>query len=276
MAAGNEAYIGCSETRADVARESAAAGLLALLDRDEPVGDALPPLAHWLLFHSQARQSELGTDGHEKRGGFLPPIALPRRMFAGARIVFHAAIPLGARLERRTTIASIEEKSGRSGQMVFVGLRHDIFAGGIPALTEEQDIVYREAPKADMAASLPERDARESELTCAVHPDSRLLFRYSALSFNAHRIHYDRDYAREAEGYPGLVVHGPLIATLLLDHFRRTRAGANIARFSFRALRPLFDTAPFELCLAHKPAGADLWARTADGALAMSAEIHTP
>ena len=269
-------WIGRQERAADRATPAPLAGLAALLDHATPpwcAGEA-PPLAHWLYFLPRARQSELDVDGHPRRGGFLPPVELPRRMYAGARICFHAPIARDAALERVSTIADVAEKTGASGRMVFVTVRHEVFAAGAPALTEEQDIVYREAAKGNETPAAAAPEARASDLTRRITPDPVLLFRYSALTFNGHRIHYDRGYARAVEGYPGLVVHGPLLATLLMDHFLRAHPGAAVRRFSFRARRPLFDTAPFDLCLKEASGGAELWARDSSGAAAMTAEVE--
>ncbi|MBU6445609.1 MAG: MaoC family dehydratase N-terminal domain-containing protein [Alphaproteobacteria bacterium] len=266
-------WIGRTERAEDRATPSPLAGLAALLDHREPpwrVGE-LPPLAHWLYFLPRAPQSELDADGHPQRGGFLPPVDLPQRMYAGARISFHAPIAVDAKMERVSTIAEVAEKCGASGRMVFVTVRHEILAAGAPALTEEQDVVYREAGSGAAAAEI---EGRSPDSVRRIVPDPVLLFRFSALTFNAHRIHYDRDYATAVEGYPGLVVQGPLIATLLLDHFLRAHPGAAVRRFSFRARRPLFETAPFELCLRHQPGGAGLWARDGAGAAAMTAEVE--
>lgn len=270
-----QSWIGRRETVRDRAAAAPLAGLAALLDRETPpwIADEVPPLAHWLYFPTRARQSELGADGHPKRGGFLPPVDLPRRMFAGARIEFHAPIMTGAQIERVSTIGDVTAKTGAGGAMVFVGVRHEILANGERALSEEQDIVYREAAKPVPAPAAP--DTRASQLTRTIRPDPVLLFRYSALTFNAHRIHYDRDYCRDVEFYPGLVVQGPLIATLLMDHFLRAHPGTRIARFSFRARRPLFDTTPFDLCMAEKPGGAELWARNEKGEAAVTSVLET-
>lgn len=268
-------WIGRSETLEDEATAQPLAGLAALLDHAAPpwAKDEVPPLGHWLYFLPRARQSEIDVDGHPRRGGFLPPVDLPRRMFAGATTEFHAPMPAGARLTRVSTILDVSEKRGASGRLVFVTLRHAIAADGVPALTEEQDIVYREAaatpaPPAKKPAGTP-RPAQHSR---RVVPDPTALFRFSALTFNAHRIHYDRDYARDVEFYPGLVVQGPFIAMLLLDLLLRHRPALPLKRFRFRAKSPLFDTAPFELCLAQRDGGYDLWAVDAEGREAMAAE----
>ena len=269
-------WIGRSETATDVAAPGVYQRLAGMLDHETPPWRAgeVPPLGHWLNFLPSARQGEIGEDGHPKRGGFLPPVGLPRRMWAGGRLSFHAPIPLGAAIERRSTIKGVKPKSGRSGEMVFVTVEHAVSAAGVLAVTEEQDIVYREAQTPGAALPPPASEASpEPEWTRSVTPGPVLLFRYSALTYNAHRIHYDRDYATAVEGYPGLVVHGPLIATLLLDHYLRRHPGARITRFSFRAQSPLYDTAPFDLNGRETERGAELWASGEDGRIAMKAEV---
>jgi 3-methylfumaryl-CoA hydratase len=267
------AWIGRADRTEDVMAAAPLAGLAALLDRQTWTGEA-PPLAHWLCFLPQARQSDIDTDGHPKRGGFLPPIPLPRRMWAGGRLTFHAPIPIGAPLVRLSTIAGIKQKRGATGDLLFVTLRHEISAHGVAAVTEDQDLVYREAATGATApsATLPE-EPRPSDGTVTIKPDPVMLFRFSALTFNAHRIHYDRDYARDEEAYPGLVVHGPLQAMLLMHHFLQSEPGKRVRSFAFRAQRPLFDTDPFDLCRTVTAAGAALWTRDASGTTGMMAEI---
>jgi 3-methylfumaryl-CoA hydratase len=264
-------WIGKTETRRDTVTLWPMAALAALLDRDDPpprAGDPLPPLWHWLYFLPTDRQSELGPDGHPRRGGFLPPVELPRRMWAGGRLRFHQTLRAGEEIARTSTVAGIEQKQGRTGPLVFVRVRHEISGPSGLAITEEHDIVYRgrAAPESTPPAA-PEGAAWER----AIRPDDVLLFRYSAVTFNGHRIHYDRRYAVEAEGYPGLVVHGPLIATLLLDLLRRNRPQAQVTGFQFRAVSPLFDLEPFLVCGQPGPGGAELWAANASGGLAMTA-----
>ena len=274
------AWVGRSETREDVAAAAPLAGLAALLDHDiSPwLPGTVPPLAHWLYFLPTARQSTIGEDGHPRRdgAGLLPPVPLPRRMWAGSRIDFLSPVAVGAALTRVTTIDAIKPKRGASGDLLFVTLRHDIAADGVAAIREEQNIVFREpAPTAPAPAAVPVEPAEPepAEAVRSLSPDPILLFRYSALTFNAHRIHYDRDYARDVEGYAGLVVHGPLIATLLMDHFLRAAPGAIPRRFSFRAEAPLIDGAPFGLCLARDGDAARLWTRDAAGRTTMRAEV---
>lgn len=264
-----EDWIGRTETRRDVIAEAPLRGLAALLDYEPPPwGGVAPPLAHWLYFLPTARQSEIDSDGHPKRGGFLPPIELPRRMWAGGRLEFHAPLPIGAEVERVSTIKNIARKSGASGEMVFVTVGHELSVGGVAAVSEEQDIVYRGASG---AAPPSVADDRVSIDTRAYSADAVALFRFSALTFNAHRIHYDRDYATHVEGYPGLVVQGPFIATLLMDHARRRAPGANVRTFSFRAQRPLFDGEAAELCADD---AGEVWCRNAAGAAIMSARVE--
>ena len=271
-------WIGRTETVTDSATATPYAALAATLDRaaerPEP-GTPLPPLWHWLYFLPLHRRSEIGADGHAARGGFLPPVPLPRRMWAGSRIAFHAPLRIADAVRRVSVIADVAEKSGRSGKLVFVAVRHDIFRAGhdAPAITEHHDIVYRDAPLPGERAPAPQAAPRDAAWERQWRADEVLMFRYSALTFNGHRIHYDRPYATGVEGYPGLVVHGPLIATLLLDLLRDERPEANVATFRFRALRPTFDINPFFVCgrPAEEGRGAALWARDHEGWLTMDA-----
>ena len=264
-------WIGKTETRSDEVSAGPVAALSATLDREDPEpqpGDPLPLLWHWLFFLDRHRASELGPDGHARRGGLLPPIPLPRRMWAGSRFEFRHPLRIGDQMTRETRVIDIKEKSGRSGPLVFVVVRHEISNSKGLAVVEEHDIVYRDHGPAAPVKPAPTDAAWER----TIHPDDVLLFRYSALTFNGHRIHYDRRYATEVEGYPGLVVHGPLIATLLMDLLRRNQPAVNVVRFSFRAVNPLFDTGAFVVC--GKPDGnqVQLWAKDAASNLAMSAE----
>lgn len=273
------AWIGRTEESRDKLTPAMLSRLDALLDWAAPAArQAVSPLAHWLCFLPSAPQSSLDEDGHPRRGGFLPPIDLPRRMWAGGRLHFHAPIPLDVTLVRRSTIADVVEKQGKTGRLAFVTVRHYITAGDVLITTEEQDIVYREAFRPDAssrAASLPP-PIEPYDAEHRINPDSRLLFRFSALTFNAHRIHYDRSYATEVEGFAGLVVHGPLVATMLLYHGLDGFGGPSDVRptrFSFRALRPLVDGKPFSLCRATDTDCVRLWARDADGHVATMGEI---
>jgi 3-methylfumaryl-CoA hydratase len=271
-----EEWVGRTETRADQVTPAPLAALSATLDRDDPMprpGDPLPPLWHWLFFLPIHRQSELGPDGHHARGGFLPPIALPRRMWAGSRITFHQTLRVGEAITRTSRIAGVTHKEGRSGSLVFVGVSHEISCAAGLAIVDEHDIVYAGPRNPAHTPPDPPAAPANSAWERIIHPDDVLLFRYSALTFNGHRIHYDRRYATQVEGYPGLVVHGPLIATLLLDLLRRHLGDAQVARFEFRAVRPLFDTALFTVCGAPRDHNTiSLWAKSNSGALAMDAQ----
>jgi len=266
-------WIGRSETREDVVTAAPLVALSALLDRDDPEprpGDAAPPLAHWLYFLPRYRESEAGPDGHAVKGGFLPPVALPRRMWAGSRIRFDKPLRVGEAVTRRSTITAVDVKEGRSGPLVFVTARHEVSDAKGLVLVDEHDIVYRgEAALAPRSEPAPTGEAWKRE----IRPDPVLLFRYSAVTFNSHRIHYDHPYATGVEGYPGLVVHGPLIATLLLDLLRRSRPATDVKEYRFRALKPLYDTASFQTCGLpdEEHRSARLWTRDAEGAVTMDA-----
>lgn len=262
-------WIGRSETAWDQTAPGPFVRLAALLDR--PAEKIPPPLGHWLCFLPGAPQSELGADGHPRRGGLIPPVDLPMRMAAGSRIRFHSDLPTAGDLRRISTITDFSEKQGRTGRLAFLTIRHDIFEGDRLCLTEDADVVFRE--RSGNAGPLPPGEHRKAQLSRMIEPDSALLFRFSALTYNAHRIHYDREYAMREEGYPGLVVHGPLLATLLVDHFRRHRPHDRITSFNFRAQRPVFDLAPFTVNLVDTGAGAEVWAADKDGFVAMTGVI---
>ena len=272
------AWIGRSETAHDTVGATPVIALNATLDHAPMAtapGTVLPPLWHWLYFLPANRQSELGPDGHARRGGFLPPVPLPRRMWAGSRFEFHAPLRIGDAVERTSTIADVSAKSGRSGALVFVQVLHELRCSGAsaPALQEWHDVVYRPARRPGDAEPPPQPAPQEAPWGRTITPDDVLLFRYSALTFNGHRIHYDRRYVTEVEGYPGLIVHGPLIATLLLDLLRRQRPQAEVAAFRFKAVRPTFDLHPFSV---HGRPHADgrtvhLWAQDHEGWLTMDA-----
>jgi 3-methylfumaryl-CoA hydratase len=270
-------WIGKTETATDLVTPTPIAALAATLDIEAPrplAGDAVPPLWHWLYFLETRRQFELGTDGHAKLGGFLPPVPSPRRMWAGGRFEFMRPLRVGETFTRTSRIVDVQEKKGRTGTLVFVVVRHEIGNSEGIALVEEQDLVYRDRAKPGDSASPPQPAPAGAVWERTVQPDDVLLFRYSALTFNAHRIHYDRRFATETEGYPGLIVHGPLIATLLLDLLRRHMPEANVSRFEFRAVSPLFDTPPFRLF--GRPEKDEktiaLYATDSGGALAMTAK----
>ena len=270
-------WIGRSETLHDLVTPAPVRALTATLDRD-PIevspGTPLPPLWHWLYFLPMHRQSEIGPDGHAKRGGFLPPVPLPRRMWAGSQFEFRSPVRVGDSVSRTSTIADVTEKEGRTGKLVFVKVRHEVRCNGAadPAIVEVHDIVYRDAKKpgdVDPAPTAAPAGAWQREIV----PDDVLLFRYSALTFNGHRIHYDRKYVTEVEGYPGLIVHGPLIATLLMDLLRRRMPDADVAAFRFKAVRPTFDLSPFKVNGEPQADGKTvrLWAQDHEGWLTMDA-----
>ena len=269
-------WIGRTEQRADMATAAPLAALSATLDRDDPlpeVGADVPPLAHWMYFLPIAPQSEIGADGHPKRGGFLPPVPLPRRMWAGGRLTFHHPLRVGDEIKRESRIEDVTVKQGRSGALVVVMVRHEIGNAQGVAITEEHDIVYRDNPQPGAPAPTPQKAPSDQSFLRDIVPDPVLLFRYSALTFNGHRIHYDRSYVTEVEGYPGLIVHGPLIATMLVDLLRREMPEAVVTSFRFRAVKPLFDIAPFSLNgkVESDSKTVKLWARDAEGWLAMDA-----
>lgn len=273
--AGWQDWVGRSEIAHDIATAFPARALAATLNRADAIGPGeradLPPLWLWLYFLTLVPTAALDRDGHARRGGFMPAVPLPRRMWAGSRCVFPGTARLGDRLERRSTILRIDEKAGRAGPMVFVTVHHAIAAEGRPVMEEEHDIVYLPVPdrwQPPPAVPLPAHDWAE-----AVAIDPVLLFRFSALTFNGHRIHYDRRHATEVENYPGLVVHGPLQAVLLMDAGLRRGGGRRVARFAFRAFRPIFDHDATSLHGRAGTGGMTLWTAAA-GAVGMEAQLH--
>jgi len=271
-------WVGRSETLRDSIDTGRAQAMQATLDDAEaPLhpGDALPPLWHWAYFWSLAPTAGLGPDGHAARGGFLPPIDLPRRMWAGSRVEFPRRLEVGSTVTRKSTIKSVTDKSGRSGRLAFVTVEHVISDDTGPCIVEEHDIVYREVGEKGAPLPAGESPPAAGAWQQAVMPSPVLLFRYSALTFNGHRIHYDQPYTTREEGYPGLIVHGPLLATLMIGQLRRHRPEARAARFAFRAKRPIFDTRPFSVCGTpnERAKRADLWVVDPDGYLAMQGEV---
>jgi 3-methylfumaryl-CoA hydratase len=269
-----EAWIGRSQSQTDVIDAVRSRALLSVLGYQEDValGDALHLLHHWLYFWEPLAPIDLGEDGHPKRGGFLPPVELPRRMWAGGRLIFHQPLCIGQSVQRISTIKAVSSKAGRSGELVFATVRHEISGPLGPAITEEQDLVYCEkavtpsAPSARTPYASQSADWRE-----IVSVDPILLFRYSALTFNSHRIHYDQPYATAVEGYPGLIVHGPLQATLLASLFVR-HLPAEPSRFEFKGQAPASATSPLRICGKQTLTGASLWSEQ-DGRRCMSAEM---
>lgn len=270
------AWIGRQEATEDDINQATAAAAAATFDQDPTAiraGAVLPLLWHWFYFLTKAPQSKLGTDGHPQRedGSFMPPITYPRRMFAGARVSWHRPLIIGQPARRETVIRDIVMKSGRSGKLAFVTVGQQIFQEDAVCLEEEQDIVYREpGPPLPAPDELQLPAAPQGSLTRYIVPDPRWLFRFSALTFNAHRIHYDRPYAMREEGYPGLVVHGPLTAILLLQLAQEITA-RSITSFSFRSRGPLFDLSPFRLVATESEERVEMEAQGPDGKTAMTA-----
>jgi 3-methylfumaryl-CoA hydratase len=273
---GLRAWIGRTESSVDKVTAAPVSALSATLDRDDAFprrGDPLPILWHWLYFLPMHRQSELGLDGHARLGGFLPPVPLPRRMYAGSRVDIVHPLCVGDAMVRVSRIVDVSQKEGRTGPLVFVRVRHEISRDDRLAVTEEQDIVYRNSPGPDDPPPRVQRAPGDATWQREIHADEVLLFRYSALTFNGYRIHYDRPFATRIQGYPGLVIHAPLIATLLADLVRRNLPQATLSSVSFRAISALFDTGPFFVCGRPDSDGraVALWARDSEGRLAVEA-----
>ena len=266
-----ESWVG-RETRTNAYLDPAQANRMAATLGREPnftEGDALPLAWHWLFFHDVVPAGKLGDDGHPALGVTMPPVPLPRRMWAGGRLEFVTPLPLGAQAERVSRITSILPKEGRSGKLVFVTVDSEVIVEGETTLRERQDIVYRELVSAGSAE--PPRAPDGADFADTWELDSTALFRYSALTFNGHRIHYDVDYARDVEGYDNLVIHGPLIATLLLDAAMRN--GHDVESFAYRAKSPLLLPDAFTVNGRVDGGEGNLWAATPEGRLAMDAEI---
>jgi 3-methylfumaryl-CoA hydratase len=275
-------HVGRSQTTTDVLHPGPANLLRLALGRPEAElkeGDALPPAWLGLYFLPRLAAEALRPDGAPCDTGVVPPMPLPRRMFAGERQRFHRPLRLGERVRRETTLADIALKRGSTGTLVFATIVSRVSgADGAPAVEEERRTVFREELRAGEANQAPRREPAPTDVAWrrTVTPDPILLFRFSALTFNSHRIHYDRPWAMQVEGYPGLVVHGPLTTTLLLDFARDSNPGRTIRGYTTQARAPLFDTAPFEL--RGRPAAdgqsAELWAITPEGTVAMSAGVE--
>ncbi len=276
MENGFSAWIGKTESCRDTIDGAPLKGMAALLDKPQGefrTGDAVPPLWHWFYFLNPAPQGKLAADGHPVRGDFLPPIALPRRMWAGGRLTFLNPLRVGDAVRRESRIEHIQCKRGRSGELGFVTVSHDIVGPGGSCLVEEHDIVYREKPNGRSPAAKGIAAPERCDFAKTLQGNPLLLFRYSALTFNAHRIHFDREYATLEEGYPGLVVHGPLLATLLLDLLAQSHPDKAVTQFEFKAMRPVFDLQAFQLCGLDPDQGgrAALWVKDHDGFLCMEA-----
>ncbi len=274
-------WIGRTEEAQDTVLARQLDAMAATLDRDDAPakdGDLLPAAWHWMYFAPAVRHSGLGRDGHpstnESEGGFLPPIPLPRRMWAGNEVNVRATIQVGEHIKRSATINDITVKEGRSGTLVFLKIRNTMTGDRGADLDDVLTAVYRDDPKKFEPPREPAKAREDGVWSRTITPDPVLLFRYSALTFNGHRIHYDRDYTTTVEGYPGLLVHGPLTATLLLDLARREQPDKSVSWFRIKAMSPLYDTEPFTLSGAPSDDnGAALWAADANGNLAMEADI---
>jgi 3-methylfumaryl-CoA hydratase len=270
-----QGWVGRERVRHDSLDPFKAQALAAALDRAElpQAGDALPAAWQWLYFVDTPRASQTGRDGHPRTGDFLPPVPLPRRMWAAGAFVIEYPLRLGEPAEQRSVVRSVELKEGKSGALVFVNVEHRTSQSGRLCLLEEQNLVYRDMPvgAAPLPPGEPVPERIDGDLSAQVQPDPVLLFRYSALTYNGHRIHYDRDYATREEHYPALVVHGPLLATLLAEQVTRHLPAARIREFRFRASRPSFDTDALTLCARRDGAQLKLWTATHEGFVGMSA-----
>jgi 3-methylfumaryl-CoA hydratase len=266
------------ETRAehDIATVRHARLMAATLDRDGlelRAGEPLPPLWHWIYFLEGLPRRALGPDGHPARGGFLPPVPLPNRMWAGGRIEFETPILLGVDMERRSQVVGVDHKRGRAGDLVFVTVLHELLVDGIRAIREEQDIVYRQPASPNAGAGSPVAPRPKGRSVKPWLPDSTQLFRYSALTFNSHRIHYDQDYCRQIEGYSDLVVQGPLSATMLAAYAEEV-GGRPLKRFSYRGLRPSLLGMPLLLNSHVEGNRAMLWSASPEGDPFMHADVE--
>jgi len=261
-------WIGRTAEATDVVTAQLVKGLRGTLFQEigEPkVGDAAPFTAHWCLGQPVFPMSELGPDGHPTRGGFLPPVPLPRRMWAGGQLEFLDPLRVGDEPKRTSRITDVTVKSGSTGQLCFVSVEHLLTTGRGLAIRERQDIVYRDmggAPPASAKAATPPAAAQHRETHIS---DPVLLFRYSALTFNGHRIHYDRDYVTRVEGYPGLIFHGPLQAAFIVELAAKLHGGTPPKKFIYRGVQPLFEGSEFSVNANTTDTGMELWTANAEG-----------
>lgn len=243
---------------------------LAIGETAPAAGEALPALWQWAFFIEGVPYAEIGDDGHPRRGGFLPPIEGRNRMWAGGRVHFHQPLRVGTPAQRKSVIAAVKEKEGRTGKLLFVTVTHQYVQDGVVCIDEEQDIVYREPSPPKLTGSIEAPEAQWSE---SVTPDAVMLFRYSAVTYNGHRIHYDYPYVTEVEGYPGLVVHGPLLATRMCSAFQKAHPEKRLQTLSYRGLRPLISPQPFQAAgRLENDEKAMLWVEQ-NGTLAHQAEL---
>ena len=268
-------WVGRTEQNTELVSLRQSVGMSAMLDYKltPQAGDPLPPGWHWMFFPEMARQSVLSADGHAPRGDFLPPVELPRRMWGGNRLRFLGPIPIGQELRRVSEILSIKSKEGRSGKLALVTVRHSYFGHEALAMEEEHDIVYRSAAKGENQSPPGQAPATAADWSKEIVPDAVLLFRYSALTFNGHRIHYDMPYVRDVEGYPGLIVHGPLTATLLMKSARESYPEELFETAVVRAHRPLFAGNKLIVQGAQIDSGVHMWALDPEGFTAMTVDI---
>lgn len=270
-------WIGKIDTREDLVTAYPVRAMMATLDTGDTapmIGDELPPYWHMFYFLEAAPASQIGPDGHPKRGGFLPPVELPRRMNAGNRIELIKPVRIGDTISREAKVTDVQGKTGSSGAMVFVTVRNTISGRDGPAIVHEQDLVYRGDPAPDAKPAAPKAAPTDATWTRTVTPDPVLLFRYSALVFVGHRIHYDLPYVTQVEGYPGLLVHGPLMGLMQLELARRENPGRRVTRYEFRATSPVYHTAPFTVnARAEKDGTVTTWIANDKGALCQQGKV---
>ncbi len=260
----------------DTVTEAPCKAMIATFDRQEKApgpGEPIAPGWHLLFLHSYARRAQLGRDGAAFEGGVLPKIPMPRRMYAGSTFTFDGDIRVGDKLRREIEFTDIQQRSGSTGNLIVTTQTRRIFTPRGLAMTEANSTVFREDPKPGEKSGVPVRDAAPADVAWrrTIQPDAVMLFRYSAITFNPHRIHYDRTYCIETEGYPGLVVHGPFAQQCLFDLLRDSMPGKKIKTFAVRARAPLFDTAPFDVIGRPTKDGAELWTVTPKGTIAAQA-----
>ncbi|WP_373087777.1 MaoC family dehydratase N-terminal domain-containing protein [Sneathiella sp.] len=266
-------WVGKQEKRVEIIHQQSLNGYAALMDEDIPASALVPPGGHWMYFLPTDKQSRLDLDGHAFKGDFLPPIELPRRMWAGGRLSFNNPLQAGDLAEKTSTIKSVTPKEGRTGKLVFVTVEHEIRNEKGLCLTEEHDLVFRAASTEGVSGTKqPQAAPTDGEWDVTITPDPVMLFRYSALTFNGHRIHYDREYCINEEGYPGLIVHGPLLGTLLMRLAVQKMNSRSLKNFNFRNYNPIFDTRPFTITgKADSEDRCTVWVKGPDGELAVSA-----
>lgn len=267
-----QGWVGKEETKEDDISLFPAQALAAALNNEHvpQKGDVLPPFWEWLYFLPTPRGDATGLDGHPDKGGFLPPVPLPRRMWAAGEVECYQALIIGRPATRCSTIESVELKSGSTGTLVFVNVRHDISQQGVLCISQVQNIVYREQPTEKTELPPGKSASAEFDHMALIKPNPVLLFRYSALTYNGHRIHYDRDYSVDEELYPALVVHGPLLVTLLLELKRQHFDNDVLKSFKFRAVRPTFDTASFSVSAKRTGSDLALWSADESGSVCMT------